>query len=113
MLSRRNLFAAAPAAIVIAAVPAVAATAPSDFAIWERMTQTIDERIKECAAEDEVDALNFQRMEYERLITKTPARSREDMLVKVRHLKHLQTCNLDAEGYAIADQIAAFLEGLN
>lgn len=113
MLSRRNLFAAAPAAIVIAAVPAVAAAAPSDFATWERMTQTIDERIKGCTDDNEVDALNFQRMDYESLIAKTPARCREDMMVKVRHLQHLQACNLDAEGYDIAAQIIAFLGGTN
>lgn len=113
MLSRRNLFAAAPAAVVIAAMPAIATAAPSDFATWERMTQTIDERIKGCADDDEVDALNFERMNYERLIAETPTRCREDMLVKVRHLQHLQACNLDAEGYAITNQIAAFLEGVN
>ncbi|WBT04808.1 hypothetical protein PFY01_09065 [Brevundimonas vesicularis] len=113
MLSRRNLFAAAPAAVVIAAIPAVAAAASSDFATWERMTQSIDERIKGCMDDDEVDTLSSQRWDYERLIAKTPARSRDDLLVKVRHLKHLRACDLDADGYNIVEQIAAFLEGVN
>ena len=113
MLSRRNMFAAPIAIVAAAAIPAISVAAPSDFATLERMTQIIDARIKECSDDDEVDALNFQRMDYERLIAKTPARSREDMLVKVRHLQHLQACNLDAEGYDIANQIAAFLDGLN
>lgn len=113
MLSRRSMLGASAAVVAVSAIPLASYAAPSDFALWEREARAIDDRIELCTTDEEVDALSDERWDYEQLIAKTPARTREDMLVKVRLLKHDRAADLDPAGVDMADQIIAFLGGLN
>ncbi len=118
MLNRRNLFAAAPAAAILAAMPqaAVAATTESDARLlfWEgEQARLIDEVNKQEASEAETDAMCAQAFKYQAMIAAAPCDSHLALVIKMRTVVKeglIEGCNFSTDWPTVIGGMIGYLE---
>ncbi len=111
MLSRRTMFGASAAAVVVATLPVMAhADDAAQFRTWKRQSEQAWAKANRPSATDaQTRRWCLKANDLDGLICGTPARSREAMVIKLETMERIATENLDDDYAEVFAQARSFI----